>query len=72
VPTRSELAVPLPQNERDAHGLVALGLLSTGLTFAVTSVFVALVGTRLSQRFDQPNLMPWLWCVPVISTVMGA
>lgn len=69
---RFELAVPLPERERDAHGLVALGLMSTGLTFVLTSAVVAFAGTRLAQAFDQPDLMPWLWCVPVTSTVMGA
>src|SRR5450631_1051953 len=43
---RFELAVPLPEKERDAQGLVALGLMSTGLTFALTSVVVALAGPR--------------------------
>jgi O-antigen/teichoic acid export membrane protein len=69
---RFELAVPLPEKERDAHGLVALGLMSTGVTFVVTSLVVAFAGSRLAQAFDQPNLMPWLWCVPLTSTVMGA
>ena len=40
---RFELAVPLPEREQDAHGLVALGLMSTGLTFVLTSLVVALV-----------------------------
>lgn len=69
---RFELAVPLPEKEGDAYGIVALGLISTGVTFAVTSVVVAFAGARLAQAFDQPNLMPWLWCVPITSTLMGA
>lgn len=69
---RFELAVPLPEREQDAHGLVALGLMSTGLTFVLTSVVVALAGTRLTQAFDQPDLMPWLWCVPLTAMLMGA
>ncbi len=69
---RFELAVPLPEKDRDAHGLVALGLMSTCLTFALTSVFVAFDGSRLALAFDQPNLMPWLWFVPLTSMVMGA
>lgn len=69
---RFEMAVPLPKSEGDAHGLVALGLASTGLTFLVTSGIVAFVGNRAATAFDQPELMPWLWAVPVTSMVMGA
>ena len=69
---RFELAVPLPEKERDAHGLVALGLASTGLTFLLASGIVALVGNQVATAFRQPELMPWLWAVPVTSMVMGA
>ena len=69
---RFELAVPLPERERDAQGLVALGLMSTGLTFVLTSVLAAAAGSHLARAFNQPHLMTWLWCVPVIAAVMGA
>lgn len=68
---RFELAVPLPESERDARGLVALGLISTGATFVFTSAVVWLAGGRLALVFDQPHLMPWLWCVPATSALVG-
>lgn len=69
---RFELAVPLPGRDQDAHGLVALGLMSTCVTFVLASVFVAFGGSRLALAFEQPDLMPWLWFVPLTSTMMGA
>lgn len=69
---RFELAVPLPKEERDAHGLAALGLVSTAATFLVTSAIVAIAGSRLAGAFGEPQLMPWLWLVPVTAALMGA
>jgi O-antigen/teichoic acid export membrane protein len=68
---RFELAVPLPAEERDAHSLVTLGLLSAAATAVGGTLVVALAGGWLSRRFDQPALMPWLWFVPVTGAVMG-
>ncbi|GAA1432567.1 O-antigen flipase Wzx [Microlunatus lacustris] len=69
---RFELAVPVPAEERDAHSLVALGLIAASLTAVIGTVVVALAGQTMSKRFNQPDLMPWLWLVPITAAVMGA
>ncbi|MBM7798545.1 O-antigen/teichoic acid export membrane protein [Microlunatus panaciterrae] len=68
---RFELAVPLPRRENDAYSLVFLGLLSSTVTFLVGTAIVAIGGDFLSSSFGVPQLMPWLWLVPVIAAVMG-
>lgn len=68
---RFDLAIPLPKRERDAQGLVALGLISTAVTFGLTSAIVGLGGADFARAFGQSSLMPWLWFVPMTSCLMG-
>lgn len=68
---RFDLAVPLPEREADAHSLVLLGLGSALGTAVLGTALVALVGKPLADTAGQPQLMPWLWFVPVIAAIMG-
>lgn len=69
---RLELAVPLPKDESDAYSLVALGgLFIAG--FGITgTVVVGLAGAKISAAVHQPGLMPWLWAVPALASLMSA
>lgn len=69
---RFELAIPLPSREEDAFSLVSLGFLAAGGTAVVGTLTVAVTGEQIVRLFEQPRLMPWLWLVPVIGSVMGS
>ena len=68
---RFELAVPLPEREEDTHCLIVLGLWSVLSTAVLGTALVGWVGKPLSVVFGQPNLMPWLWFVPVVASIIG-
>lgn len=68
---RFELAIPLPAHDREAYGLVVLGLLSATLLGFLCTVAVALGGGQVASALGQPQLMPWLWVVPPGATAMG-
>lgn len=68
---RFEMAVPLPERERDARALVTLGLAAAGATAVVGLVVVLVAGGRLARLFGQPELGPWLWVVPPAAAAMG-
>lgn len=68
---RFELAVPLPEDPRDAYSLVTLGLLSAGATAVGGTAVVAFAGDAVARHFAQPGLMPWLWFVPATAAVLG-
>lgn len=67
---RLELAVPLPERESDAHALAAAGFGFALIVFLFTTAGVATFGDRLVDSFRQPDLMPWLWAVPITSLLM--
>lgn len=68
---RFELAIPLPERERDAYSLVILGLISCVFTATAGTLVVAAAGDAVAGAFDQPQLLPWLWLVPLMAAVMG-
>ena len=68
---RFEMAVPLAEQERDAHGLVLLGLLAACATAVAGAVVVAIAGDSVAAAFDQPGLRPWLWTVPPVAAAIG-
>lgn len=69
---RLELAVPLPESERDARSLVTLGLLSAAVTAVIGTVVVAVAGDRIAGVFNEPSLRPWLWLVPPLASIMAS
>ncbi|MEU4477456.1 oligosaccharide flippase family protein [Micromonospora sp. NPDC023966] len=68
---RFDLAVPLPEQERGAHALVALGLNCALLTATLGTAVVAVAGDPVADAFGQPALRTWLWLVPWASAAMG-
>lgn len=68
---RLDLAVPLPDGEREAYSLVGLGLATTVATAVVGTVAVAVLGDRAIAAFGFPDLMPWLWFVPSVAATFG-
>ena len=69
---RLELAVPLPESERDARSLVALGLLVAAASGAIGMILVAAGGGWVAQLFDEPALRPWLWFVPLYASIVAS
>ncbi|SCL23995.1 Membrane protein involved in the export of O-antigen and teichoic acid [Micromonospora rhizosphaerae] len=68
---RFDLAIPLPERERDAQALVALGLAATGVTAVGGTVGVLAVGDEIARLFGQPELELWLWVVSPAAAAMG-
>jgi O-antigen/teichoic acid export membrane protein len=67
---RFELALPLPQDEVDAAGLLLLCiLLALGTTLA-GALGIQLLRERILNWMGEPGLGPYLWLVPV--SVLGA
>jgi O-antigen/teichoic acid export membrane protein len=62
---RYELAIPLPQDDRDAVSLLALCLGLVVIVSGVAAVFAQLAGPALIRALDVPQLEPILWLVPV-------
>ncbi|MET8308629.1 lipopolysaccharide biosynthesis protein [Micromonospora sp. NPDC005173] len=69
---RFELAVPLPERDRDAHALVALGLVAALITAMLCTAVVAVARDDVAVLFDQPALRRWLWLTPWTAAAMGA
>lgn len=69
---RFDLAISLPEQDRDAHGLVLLGFLAILVSTTVGSAIVLLFGSTIASGFDQQDLRQWLWLVPPTAAAMGA
>ena len=62
---RYELAIPLPETDDVAGALLALSLLLLGVTTALVSLVVWLVGDAFVAAVKVPALRPYLWLIPV-------
>ncbi|MCE8024801.1 lipopolysaccharide biosynthesis protein [Billgrantia aerodenitrificans] len=62
---RYQLAIPLPETEREASAVLALSLLVVCLTTMVSLLLVALGGRGLAELLGVPALAPWLWLLPL-------
>lgn len=69
---RYELAVVLPESDRDALSLVFVGLVSAAAIAVLGTVAVAFLGSDVAGAFGQTALMPWLWFVPAMSALMAS
>ncbi|WP_111411791.1 lipopolysaccharide biosynthesis protein [Billgrantia lactosivorans] len=62
---RYQLAIPLPETEREAAEVLALSLAVVGLTTLVALLLVVLGGRTLVAALGVPSLSPWLWLLPL-------
>lgn len=62
---RLEIAIPLPEHDRDAANLLALALSSSALVGVLLVVVVWLFPGQIVLLVCQPKLRPYLWLLPV-------
>lgn len=62
---RYELAIPLPEREEEAEGLLKLSLGFVLLTTLITALFVLFASRPLATLVGAPSLAPFLWLLPV-------
>jgi O-antigen/teichoic acid export membrane protein len=70
-PGRLELAIPLPERDREGMGLTQMALLSSAVIAGLVAVVVAAAGPNIAASFGQPDLMPWMWLVPLGVLALG-
>lgn len=62
---RLNIAIPLPEDDREAINLVVICLLCA-LCFAIATAIPALLLPEQTARLlGQPAMQPWLWAIPV-------
>ncbi|NIC04064.1 oligosaccharide flippase family protein [Billgrantia bachuensis] len=62
---RYQLAIPLPETEREAAEVLALSLAVVAFTTLVALLLVLLGGRALAEALGVPSLSPWLWLLPL-------
>ncbi|MCC5881193.1 MAG: oligosaccharide flippase family protein [Halomonas sp.] len=62
---RYQLAIPLPETQREAAEVLALSLLLVSLTTLGALLLVGLGGRGLAELLGVPALTPWLWLLPL-------
>jgi len=69
---RFEIAIPLPQEDREALNLLALSLASASLVSLCLMVLVFFGSQWIATQLKLPALQPYLWLVPVAVLLAGA
>lgn len=68
---RYELAIMLPQRQREAYNILALSLLiSLGVAFA-TLILVSLFKKTVALFFEEPSIEQWLFYLPLVILFAG-
>ncbi len=62
---RYELAIPLPEDDREGACLAVLGVLCVLLTSALSLIAVLAWGSPLAALAGAPGLVPYLWLLPL-------
>lgn len=62
---RYELAIPLPERHVDAVNVSILSLIIVLTMAGISGVMVLLVGDRVANILDTPNLAKYFWLLPV-------
>lgn len=68
---RFEMAIPLARDDRDAHGLLVLGLCALFITGTLGLVSVLSFGGAAASLLNAPDVQPWLLLAPLLSTFLG-
>lgn len=62
---RLELAIPMPESDKDAANLLALSLLCSAAFGLLTAMIGVLLPNWASSILKQPGLSPHLWLLPI-------
>lgn len=68
---RYQLAIPLPESDKEAASVALLSLLVVVATTLLVSVAVSLCGAQLVELLNTPGLAPYLWLVPAGMFLVG-
>ncbi|WP_375170183.1 lipopolysaccharide biosynthesis protein [Marinobacter sp.] len=68
---RYQLAIPLPDTDREALHIVALSLLIVGLMTGIVWLAVVLAGQEFVALLNTPELAEYLWLLPVGLFLVG-
>ena len=66
-----ELAIPLPEEERDAAALTILSLMLIFAVAVIAAVGLYCWGDSLAEAMDAPELASYLWLVPIAIACTG-
>lgn len=69
---RYELAIPLPEDEKEAVNIAFLCLILVIASSLLTAILVISVGESIAIAIGVPHLIPHLWLLPVGVLVSGA
>ena len=69
---RYELAIVLPEDDRDAANLLWLSLQTAAIAAGLTGLVVWLFGSSIVGWIDAPEIVSLLWLLPVAVLVHGA
>ncbi len=62
---RYEMAIPLPESNKEAVHIVILSLIVVTAMTCVSSLMVLLFGTLLAEAVNLPNLAEYFWLLPI-------
>lgn len=62
---RYELAIPIPEKEEEAEGLLKISLGFVALTSLIAALLVFFLGSSFSTFAGIPSLAPFLWLLPL-------
>ncbi|MCE8018993.1 oligosaccharide flippase family protein [Halomonas sp. MCCC 1A11036] len=68
---RYQLAIPLPETDREAAEVLALSLAVVALTTLAALLLVVVGGRALTEALGVPALAPWLWLLPLGVVLAG-
>jgi len=68
---RYEIAICLPEKDEDGANLLGICFLSTFSIVGVTCLIVLVAGRPLLEWLNMPELLPYLWLVPVAVGLHG-
>jgi lipopolysaccharide exporter len=68
---RYELAIVIPQQDRDAANLFAGSVLIASAISGLLLSIVSLFGTQIAQVLGEESILPWLWVLPLTLLLTG-
>lgn len=68
---RYDLAIVLPESDREAANILGLSLLITLVIAGLTGLIILLSGSVLVDLLNAPDLAPFLWLIPLMVLLNG-